>query len=167
MRDYKSKILTRGAARAERERLRKAGKTVVFTNGCFDILHAGHVDYLSFARRQGDVLILGLNSDASVKALKGPSRPVVPQEDRAHLLASLEAVDYVVVFEEADVTGLVAEILPDVLVKGADWQHYVAGREVVERNGGRIVLAPLVEGRSTTNIIGTILSSHGPSKEAP
>jgi len=147
--------------RAERERLRRQGRVFVFTNGCFDILHAGHVDYLDYARRQGDVLAVGLNSDASVKRIKGTPRPVVPQSDRARLLAALEAIDYVVIFEEDRVDSLIAELRPDILVKGEDRKDDVHGREIVEKGGGRVVLAPLTIGRSTTNIIGTILDTHG------
>jgi len=139
--------------KAERERLRSRGLKLVFTNGCFDILHPGHVDYLCFARSQGDALVVGMNSDASVKHSKGPTRPIVPEADRAKVLAGLEAVDYVVRFDEDEPAALIAELLPDVLVKGEDWAHYVSGREVVERSGGKVVLARLVQGRSTTNII--------------
>ena len=146
---------------AERERLRVDGKILVFTNGCFDILHPGHVDYLAFARNQGDALLVGLNSDNSVRLNKGPERPFVPQEDRAKVLAALEAVDYVVVFDSDEPEPLIERILPDILVKGEDWAHYVSGREAVERSGGRVVLAPLVEGRSTTNIIEQIRASRG------
>lgn len=156
MRDLQRKILTRSAMREERVRLRAAGRSLAFTNGCFDILHPGHVDYLAFARRQGDALAVGLNSDASVRRFKGPQRPIVCEADRAHVLSALEAVDYVIIFDEDEPVGLITEILPDVLIKGADWAHYVAGREVVEAHGGRVVLAPLVPGRSTTNIIATI-----------
>jgi len=163
MRPFQSKILTRPQMIAERQRLRKQGQTLAFTNGCFDILHAGHVDYLAFARQQGDLLAVGLNSDASVRALKGEGRPVVPQEDRAKIIASLEVVDYVVVFEEVQVESLIAELLPDVLVKGEDRKDWVCGREVVEAHGGRVVLAPLTKARSTTNIIGKILSGSAPS----
>ena len=138
MRQPESKIFDRRRMKAERERLRSEGKTFVFTNGCFDILHTGHVDYLAFARQQGDVLAIGLNSDESVGRIKGPQRPVVRQEDRAKLLAALESVDYVVIFEEDRVDNLVAELLPDILVKGEDWAHDVHGREIVERNGGRV-----------------------------
>lgn len=146
---------------AERERLRVDGKILVFTNGCFDIIHPGHVDYLAFARNQGDALLVGLNSDNSVRLNKGPERPFVPQEDRAKVLAALEAVDYVVVFDSDEPEPLIERILPDILVKGEDWAHYVSGREAVERSGGRVVLAPLVEGRSTTNIIEQIRASRG------
>ena len=139
--------------RAERDRLHSEGHTLVFTNGCFDILHRGHADYLAFARSQGDALVVGLNSDASVRRFKGPSRPVNPQDDRAFVLGSLRAVDYVVIFDEDEPRDLIAQILPDVLVKGKDWAHYVSGRDIVEAHGGRVVLADMVEGRSTTATI--------------
>jgi len=141
------------AMRSERERLRLEGRTLVFTNGCFDILHAGHIDYLTFARSQGDALVIGLNSDDSVRKIKGDRRPVVPEKDRAKVLASLDMVDYVVVFDEEEPTSLIAEILPDVLVKGEDWKHYVSGRDIVEKHGGQVVLAPMTKGHSTSNII--------------
>jgi D-beta-D-heptose 7-phosphate kinase/D-beta-D-heptose 1-phosphate adenosyltransferase len=139
--------------RAERDRLHAEGRTLVFTNGCFDILHRGHADYLAFARSQGDALVVGLNSDASVRRAKGPTRPVNPEQDRAYVLGSLRAVDFVVIFEEDEPRDLISQILPDVLVKGKDWAHYVSGRDIVEANGGRIVLAEMVEGRSTTATI--------------
>jgi rfaE bifunctional protein nucleotidyltransferase chain/domain len=139
--------------RAERDRLHAEGRTLVFTNGCFDILHRGHADYLAFARSQGDALVVGLNSDASVRRAKGPTRPVNPEQDRAYVLGSLRAVDFVVIFEEDEPRDLISQILPDVLVKGKDWAHYVSGREIVEANGGRVVLAEMVEGRSTTATI--------------
>jgi D-glycero-beta-D-manno-heptose 1-phosphate adenylyltransferase len=164
MRSYQSKILTRRALMEERHRLKAAGISFVFTNGCFDILHAGHVDYLCFARQQGDVLAVGMNSDASVRTLKGEGRPVVPEQDRAQILAALECVDYVVVFDEVQVDSLIADLLPDILVKGEDRKDWVCGREVVEAHGGRVVLAPLVKGRSTTNVIGKILSTSAPDK---
>lgn len=157
------KILDRAAMKRTRERLGEEGRKLVFTNGAFDILHAGHVTYLNFARAQGDALVVGLNSDASVKRYKGDLRPVNPERDRALVLAALECVDYVVVFEEDEPKELIAEILPDVLVKGADWAHYVSGRDVVEANGGRVVLAGMVEGRSTTNTIQRIIDVYGRS----
>jgi len=163
-RSIASKIASLEALGRERARLRAEGRVFVFTNGCFDLLHAGHVEYLDFARRQGDVLAVGMNSDDSIRTLKGPTRPVVPQADRALLLAALECVDYVVIFDETHVERLIAELLPDVLVKGEDRKDWVCGREIVEQNGGRVVLAPVVQGRSTTNIIGTILDSHRPAK---
>jgi D-glycero-beta-D-manno-heptose 1-phosphate adenylyltransferase len=142
--------------RRERDRLVNEGKKLVFTNGCFDILHRGHVTYLQFARDQGDALVVGLNSDASVQRTKGPSRPVNGEEDRALVLLALSAVDYVVVFDDDEPADLIAELLPQVLVKGKDWAHYVSGREVVEAAGGKVVLADMVEGRSTTSTIARI-----------
>ena len=147
------RILTPSEMRAERDRLHAEGRTLVFTNGCFDILHRGHADYLAFARSQGDALIVGLNSDASVRRAKGPTRPVNPEQDRAYVLGSLRAVDFVVIFDEDEPRNLISQILPDVLVKGKDWAHYVSGRDIVEANGGRVVLAEMVEGRSTTATI--------------
>lgn len=145
--------------RVERQRLREANRTLVFTNGCFDILHVGHADYLAFARNQGDALMVGLNSDASVKRSKGPKRPINNERERALLLAALEAVDYIVIFDEDKPASLVEKLLPDVLVKGKDWAHCVSGREAVERHGGRVVLAPMVQGKSTTNTITRILAA--------
>jgi rfaE bifunctional protein nucleotidyltransferase chain/domain len=156
MRNPQSKLMSRADLIALRAEWKAAGKTVAFTNGCFDILHAGHASYLAFARAQGDVLVVGLNSDRSVRELKGPTRPVVGQDDRALLLASLEAVDCVVLFDELHVDGLIGELLPDVLIKGGDRADWVCGREIVEANGGKVVLAPEVEGRSSTNIIARI-----------
>jgi D-beta-D-heptose 7-phosphate kinase/D-beta-D-heptose 1-phosphate adenosyltransferase len=156
---YGAKILDRAGMKAERERLRAAGRKLVFTNGCFDIIHAGHVEYLAFARAQGDALLVGLNSDASVRRNKGPTRPLVPEQDRAMVLAALQVVDYVVLFEEDEPASLIAEIIPDVLVKGEDWAHYVSGRDIVERYGGKVVLARMVQGRSTTNIVERIRSA--------
>lgn len=158
------KILTAEQCRAERDRLVAEGKSLVFTNGCFDILHRGHATYLAFARAQGDALVVGLNSDASVRRNKGPDRPINTQDDRAFVLGSLRCVDYVVMFDEDEPKELIARILPQVLVKGRDWAHYVSGREIVEANGGRVVLADMVEGRSTTNTIGRILEVYGREK---
>lgn len=156
MRNPQSKILDAEAMLEQRRALREAGKSLVFTNGCFDLIHAGHVDYLGFARVQGDALVVGLNSDASVRRNKGNGRPVNSQDDRAIVLAALECVDFVVLFDDDEPAGLIARILPDVLVKGEDWSHYVSGREVVEANGGKVILAKMVEGRSTTDVIGKI-----------
>jgi len=153
MRIAKSKILTVSQMLKARRKLRTQGKKLVFTNGCFDILHAGHVDYLAFARKQGDALVIGMNSDSSVRKIKGKSRPLVKQADRARVLAALEAVDYVVTFNETEPAKLISKIVPDVLVKGADWAHYVSGREIVEKHGGKVVLARLTPGRSTTSVI--------------
>jgi rfaE bifunctional protein nucleotidyltransferase chain/domain len=155
------KILTVEQVRAERDKLVAQGKKLVFTNGCFDILHRGHVAYLTFARNQGDALVVAVNTDASVKLNKGDERPINHEEDRAFVLASLRAVDFVVLFGDKEPKDIVAKILPQVLVKGRDWAHYVSGREVVEANGGEVVLADLVEGRSTTNVIEKIVRVYG------
>ncbi|MBD3166291.1 D-glycero-beta-D-manno-heptose 1-phosphate adenylyltransferase [bacterium] len=145
-----------------RERQREQGRQVVFTNGVFDILHAGHVDLLSRARALGDVLVLGLNSDASVRRLKGEKRPIVPEVDRAVVLAGLRAVDRVVLFDEDTPAELIRHLLPDVLVKGGDYTpDTVVGRDTVEAAGGRVVILPLVEGRSTTNVVERIIERYG------
>jgi rfaE bifunctional protein nucleotidyltransferase chain/domain len=160
VRSANAKIFTRAAMVAERARLKAGGRSLVFTNGAFDVLHAGHVTYLQFAREQGDALVVGLNSDASVRRYKGDLRPVNPQADRALVLAALESIDYVVIFDEDEPRDLIAALLPDVLVKGADWAHYVSGREEVEAAGGKVVLAEMVAGRSTTNTIQRILEAY-------
>ena len=150
---FAPRIIDATTARAERDRLHAAGRQLVFTNGCFDILHRGHAEYLAFARAQGDALVVGLNSDESVRRMKGPTRPVNGEQDRAFVLGSLRAVDYVVIFGEDEPRALIEKILPHVLVKGKDWAHYVSGRDIVESHGGRVVLAEMVEGRSTTSTI--------------
>ena len=130
------------------------GRTVVFTNGCFDLLHAGHVKLLERAKRYGDLLIVGLNSDRSVRALKGPGRPILGQEDRALLLAALQSVDYVAIFNERTPQRLVERLRPGVLIKGADWgAAQIVGRRTVERRGGRVIRLPLLKGYSTTKLI--------------
>ncbi len=159
-----AKIMTAEQARSFRDQLHTAGKKLVFTNGCFDILHRGHVTYLNFARNQGDALCVGLNSDASVKRNKGENRPINPEDDRAFVMASLESVDAVVLFDEDEPKDLIAKILPQVLVKGKDWAHYVSGRDVVEAHGGHVVLAEMVEGRSTTGTIERVLKVYGEKK---
>jgi D-beta-D-heptose 7-phosphate kinase/D-beta-D-heptose 1-phosphate adenosyltransferase len=159
-RDPQTKILSRPEALAKRGKLRQLGKRVVFTNGCFDIVHAGHASTMAFAKGQGDVLIVGLNSDASVRRLKGDRRPVVAERHRAALIAALEAVDYVVLFDETEVDTLVGELKPDVLVKGMDRAGNIVGREHVEAYGGRVVAAPLVEGLSTSGIIARVLEAY-------
>lgn len=143
-------LLSRPELLCLRRRWREQGLTVVFTNGCYDILHPGHIRTLERARSLGDRLILGLNSDASVRRMKGASRPVLPEQERAGLAAALEAVDAVTLFDEDTPQELIAELLPDILVKGSDWSHFVAGREEVEAAGGRVVLLPLEPGYSTT-----------------
>lgn len=156
-----TRLLSSAQARAERDVMTQQGRSLVFTNGCFDILHRGHVTYLEFARAQGDALVVGLNSDASVRRSKGDGRPINSQEDRAAVLLALRAVDFVVIFDEDEPRSLVEAILPVVLVKGSDWAHYVSGRDVVEANGGRVVLAEMVSGRSTTGMIARILDNSG------
>jgi D-beta-D-heptose 7-phosphate kinase/D-beta-D-heptose 1-phosphate adenosyltransferase len=135
-------------------RAKARGRRVVFTNGCFDLLHAGHITLLEHAKRQGDLLIVAVNSDRSVRALKGPGRPVLPERDRALLLAGLESVDYVTVFDAPTPRRLIEQIVPDVLMKGADWAaDDIVGSDVVRAGGGRVVRCPLVKGYSTTALI--------------
>lgn len=142
--------------------LKEAGKKVVFTNGCFDLLHQGHLKLFQSARAEGDILIVGLNSDSSVRKIKGPGRPVVPEEERAGILASLSLVDYVVIFKESTPLKLIKALLPDVLVKGADYTaEKVVGRDVVEKSGGKVVLVPLAVKRSTTALINRIKNTDG------
>jgi len=148
------KILSRGDLLAERARLRAGGKTLVFTNGVFDLLHVGHVRYLEQARALGDALVVAVNSDASVRELKGANRPLTTESDRAEVLAALAAVDYVTIFDELSPRALIVELLPDVLVKGGDYAlDEIHGREEVEAAGGRVVSLPFVEGASTSAII--------------
>jgi rfaE bifunctional protein nucleotidyltransferase chain/domain len=142
----------------QRARWRAEGKCVVFTNGCFDLLHPGHIRTLEAARSLGDVLILGLNSDAGVRRMKGPSRPILDERERAELAGELEAVDGVVLFDEETPRELIAALLPDVLVKGADWSHFIAGREEVEAAGGRVIAIDLQPGYSTTNLVDSLIS---------
>jgi D-glycero-beta-D-manno-heptose 1-phosphate adenylyltransferase len=137
---------------------RASGLRVVFTNGCYDLLHRGHIRLLEQARSMGDVLVLGLNTDASVRRMKGPARPLMCEEERAAVAASLAAVDAVTLFDEDTPRELIAALLPDVLVKGADWSHFIAGREEVEAAGGVVQTIPLEPGFSTTNLVEHILS---------
>jgi D-beta-D-heptose 7-phosphate kinase/D-beta-D-heptose 1-phosphate adenosyltransferase len=133
---------------------RKAGRLVVFTNGCFDLVHRGHIHLLRQAKTLGDILIVGLNSDVSVKSIKGPDRPIMPEADRIELIAALEMVDYVVPYSEADPYRVIAAIKPNVLVKGGDWSaDKIVGTDVVEQNGGRVAVVPYLPGFSTTEII--------------
>src|SRR5688500_9176329 len=148
------KILLPGDVRGARARLRQSGKRLVFTNGCFDLLHVGHVRYLTEARALGDALLVAINSDRSVRALKGAGRPVMNEEERAEVLSALAAVDFVTVFDEDSPRALIRELLPDVLVKGGDYSTgEIHGREEVEAAGGRVLALPFVEGASTTSII--------------
>jgi D-beta-D-heptose 7-phosphate kinase/D-beta-D-heptose 1-phosphate adenosyltransferase len=134
--------------------LQNQGKKVVFTNGVFDLLHLGHVTYLREARKQGDLLVVGLNSDASVKRLKGPLKPLLPLEERAEMLLALDCVDYVSFFEEDDPHKIIQVLRPDVLVKGGDWAlDKIIGGDLVKSWGGKVMNIPVVEGRSTTNLI--------------
>lgn len=135
-----------------------AGKKVVFTNGCYDLLHPGHIRLLERARSLGDILILALNSDDSVRRLKGPSRPLIPEGERVAVSLGVEAVDAVTLFDEDTPRELISAVLPDVLVKGADWAHWIAGREEVEAAGGVVMPLSLEPGYSTTGIVETILS---------
>lgn len=136
-----------------------SGRSIVFTNGCFDLLHAGHVEYLERAAQLGDVLIVAINSDASVRELKGPHRPIQQEEDRTKIIASLESVDHVALFYEPTPLKLIEQILPDFLVKGGDWStEQIVGNEVVISNGGSVISLPFTPGRSTTNIEEVILS---------
>lgn len=148
------KIVERNQIAAVALQLKKADQKVVFTNGCFDILHAGHVRYLQTARAEGDCMIVGLNSDASVQRLKGPERPINHQEDRAEVLAGLTAVDYIVIFDEPTAEELIREIQPDIYAKGGDYSlDRLPEAKIVAGYGGRTVLIPEVPGRSTTNLI--------------
>lgn len=151
---YDKKIVPLSALKAACARSRSKKGRVVFTNGCFDILHAGHVKYLRKAKALGDILVLGLNSDSSVRRIKGPSRPVVGQKDRAAVVSSLGCVDYVTVFGEDTPIKVIKAVRPDILVKGADWKAgSIAGADFVKSYGGRVATIPLVKGRSTSDII--------------
>ena len=144
---------------------RAAGRRIVFTNGCFDLIHLGHVQYFRFAKEQGDLLVVGVNTDASIRRLKGPKRPIVNEDDRLSVLEELESIDYLVQFDEDTPLKLIEAIRPDVLVKGADYaKEQVVGWDVVEAYGGRVALAPLVDGRSTSNVIERILDAYGPAE---
>ncbi len=155
----RNKILPIETLTTRLEQHRNRGESIVFTNGCFDVLHRGHIELLKFCKAQGDIVVIGLNSDISTKAIKGPSRPVNNQHDRAAVLAALNTIDYVVVFDELDPLDVIKKIRPDVLVKGQDWaEKGVIGREFVESYGGKVVLAPLMEGKSSTATIEKIRS---------
>ena len=155
------KIKSSGELKALVAGLKQQGKTVVFTNGCFDIIHVGHVRLLQEAKAFGDVLIVALNSDSSVRTLKGADRPFVSEEQRAEVVAALEMVDYVVVFDELDPLRIITELMPQVLVKGGDWTvDTIIGRDVVEQAGGRVIPLRFVDGISSTSIIKRILNSH-------
>lgn len=154
------RILTRAEMKEKIKACKAAGKQVVFTNGCFDILHVGHVRYLQDARALGDVLVIGVNTDTSVQRLKGPSRPIVPQDERAEVLAALRCVDYVTLFDEQTPEALIAILQPDIHVKGGDYRvEDLPEAKVVLEYGGKVVILQLVDGRSTTNIVKRITST--------
>lgn len=144
-----------------RKKLKSENKKVVFTNGCFDLIHAGHVDYLSKAKAMGDILIVGLNSDASIKRIKGDKRPILNEPERSFIISNLKPVDYIVIFEEDTPAKLIEEIIPDILVKGADWSiENIIGREVVEANGGEVKTIEFINDQSTSKIIKSILNKY-------
>jgi rfaE bifunctional protein nucleotidyltransferase chain/domain len=154
------KVVTLNELLEIRQRLRSEGKQVVFTNGCFDILHRGHIDYLNKAKECGDVLVVGVNGDDSVRRVKGKARPIVLQDDRAFLVANLCSVDFVCIFEEDTPASIISAVIPDILVKGSDWSiDRIVGRDVVEGAGGRVMNIELTPNRSTTNIIQTIMET--------
>ena len=160
--DMRPKILPSDTLKRTLDELRLFGKKIVFTNGCFDLLHVGHLRYLSKARACGDVLVVGLNSDASVKIIKGEKRPIVSQIQRAEILAGLVCVDYVTLFDEPDPLHLIMLLMPDVLVKGADWpEDKIVGAREVKENGGEVVRVEFVPGESTSGIIARIVAAYG------
>ena len=157
----REKIKTKEDLHGIVEDLKKKGRRIVFTNGCFDLLHLGHVRYLEKAKSLGDILVVGINSDRSVQSLKGPERPILPEEERAEILSSLECVDYVTIFNELTPFELISSLQPHILVKGGDWtKETTVGKEVVEKSGGEVVILPFVEGSSTSNLIETILKRY-------
>ena len=159
------KILDRQILKEKLDSLRKEGKKIAFTNGCFDILHVGHVRYLREAKKTADVLVLALNSDSSVRSIKGEKRPLVSEEERAEILAALEFIDFVTIFEELTPMELINCLKPDVLIKGGDWaEDKVVGRDDVKKWGGRVVLIPEVKGKSTTNIVEKIKEVYNANK---
>ena len=156
-----SKIKTVQELRPLLDILRATGKKIVFTNGCFDLIHTGHVRYLSRAKSLGDILVIAVNSDASVRTIKGKDRPINMEADRMETLAALESVDYVVLFHEPDPHRIISELQPDVLVKGGDWPiEKIVGRDIVEARGGRVISVGYIEGASTTGIIEKILKTY-------
>jgi rfaE bifunctional protein nucleotidyltransferase chain/domain len=158
-----AKVKSLSALRKIRAKLRKQGKKVVFTNGCFDLIHGGHIELFRKAKSLGDVLIVALNTDASVRRIKGPSRPVFPLEERFEVLGAIEYIDYLTSFAEEIPQKIIAALLPDILVKGGDWQSgQVVGRKEVEAAGGRVVIVPYLKGHSSTSIIHRILRNFPP-----
>jgi D-glycero-beta-D-manno-heptose 1-phosphate adenylyltransferase len=160
-----NKIYPKNELKAEVDRLKREGKIVIFTNGCFDILHAGHTRYLREAKKLGDVLILALNSDNSVRSIKGEKRPIMPEDERAEVVASLASVDYVTVFNELTPLALIEFLQPNVIVKGGDWaEKDIVGAEAVRKWGGQVAIMPEIEGASTTNVIERVLQVFGTGK---
>jgi D-beta-D-heptose 7-phosphate kinase/D-beta-D-heptose 1-phosphate adenosyltransferase len=156
-----SNIKSRKEIKEIRDQLKKESKKVVFTNGCFDLIHAGHVDYLVKAKEMGDVLILALNTDASIKRIKGEKRPILLQDERAFITSNLKPVDFVTFFDEDTPAEIINELIPDILVKGADWSiDKIVGREVVEANGGEVKTIKFVNDQSTSKIIQSIISKY-------
>lgn len=156
------KILDRKLLQEKLDKLRKEGKKIAFTNGCFDILHVGHVRYLREAKKTADVLVLALNSDSSVQSIKGEKRPLVPEGERAEILAALEFIDFVTIFPELTPLELINYLKPDIIIKGGDWpEDKVVGRNDVKKWGGCVILIPEVEGKSTTNIVEKIKKVYG------
>jgi D-glycero-beta-D-manno-heptose 1-phosphate adenylyltransferase len=156
------KLLSLTDLKKQLELIRRTCKKIVFTNGCFDILHVGHVYYLEKARLCGDLLVVGLNSDKSVGAIKGPKRPIVPQEERAEVLAGLWMVDFITIFDEIDPLEVIKSLTPDVLIKGADWsEDKIIGTDHVKAGGGEVARIPMIHAVSTTKIIDTIINRFG------
>ena len=159
-----NKILDRNTLKNELDALRNNGKKIAFTNGCFDILHIGHVRYLREAKKTADILVLALNSDSSVKKIKGEKRPLVPQEDRAEIMAALEFIDFVTIFDETTPLELINLLKPDVLIKGGDWaEDKVVGRDEIKKWGGKLTLIPEINGKSTTSIVDKIRQLYSPT----
>jgi len=157
----KEKIKDRKTLHRIIEDLKAKGKRIVFTNGCFDLLHIGHIHYLEEAKALGDILVVGVNSDHSVRNLKGPNRPILPEEERSEILSGLGCVDYIAIFGEATPLELISSLQPHVLVKGGDWtKETTVGREIVETSGGKVVILPFVQESSTSNIIEAILKRY-------
>ncbi|MGA7836579.1 MAG: D-glycero-beta-D-manno-heptose 1-phosphate adenylyltransferase [Ignavibacteriaceae bacterium] len=156
-----NEIKSRDEIKIIRQKLIKENKRVVFTNGCFDILHSGHVDYLTKAKSLGDILVVGLNSDKSIREIKGEKRPIVNENNRAIILAALKPVDYIVLFDEETPADLIDDIIPDILVKGADWDiDKIVGKDTVLNNGGEVKTIKFVNDQSTSKIIDTIISRY-------
>ncbi len=160
-----NKIYTRDVLKEKLEVLRNEGKKIAFTNGCFDILHVGHVRYLREAKKTADVLVLALNSDSSVRTIKGEKRPLVTENERAEVLEALDFIDFITIFDESTPLELIKLLKPDVLIKGGDWpEEKVVGREEVLKRGGKVVIIPEVQGKSTTNVVEKIKNLYGSGK---